>query len=394
MSSTTVAPRSLAGGSTPSVTVDSAVAVILFAGSLMLLAHGGVIPLRPQPAPLDATGIALTAAATLPLVTARRFPLGIFAVTSAAAIAMTALDYPVDLLIGPTVALYRLITARSPRSAWVVILTVFAAYVGTAAEVRTAVPVRELFHTGLAWAAAWFAAERTKFRQDHIASLSQRAQRAERDAERERLLALAEERARIARDLHDSAGHTVSLIAVRAGAARLRHHDDPGKSLATLTDIEHLARQTAADIDQIVGTLRDRSTDETPATPLGLSSLETLIAHHEASGLSITVANTGTSRTLSRVADATVYRILQEALANAARHGTGIATVTIDFGDDALDVTVANPIAETAVSRPGGGHGLIGMRERATILGGTVNTDRESPGFRLQAHVPYRGNLS
>ncbi|MFC7106656.1 sensor histidine kinase [Nonomuraea rubra] len=128
------------------------------------------------------------------------------------------------------------------------------------------VPGIALSLTPITWAVAWFAGERTRLRREQIAELQERAMRAEREAEQERLLAAAEERTRIARDLHDSAGHAISVIAVRAGAARLRHHQDPDRSLRALEAIEELARQTAGEIDQIVGTLRGHgeAADEAP----------------------------------------------------------------------------------------------------------------------------------
>lgn len=149
-----------------------------------------------------------------------------------------------------------------------------------------AFPGTELLHTGLAWAVAWFAGERTRLRREHIAELEERALRAEREAERERRLAAAEERARIARDLHDSAGHAISVIAVRAGAARLRHDEDPERSRLALEAIEQVARQTVAEIDEIFGTLRDgRSPRGAVEAPPGLASLDALVERHTSAGL-------------------------------------------------------------------------------------------------------------
>ena len=141
---------------------------------------------------------------------------------------------------------------------------------------------------------------RREQRREQLAELRDRALRAEREAERERLLAVAEERARIARDLHDSAGHAISVIAVRAGAARLRHQQDPDRSLVALEAIEELARQTAAEIDQLVGTLRDGgSANGVVEGPPSLASLETLVAHHQAAGLEVTLDTAGAPRPLA-----------------------------------------------------------------------------------------------
>lgn len=143
-------------------------------------------------------------------------------------------------------------------------VALFFAYLAMTAAGDGTFPGIELFHTGLAWAVAWFAGERTRLRREHLTELEERAVRAERETERERRLAVVEERSRIARDLHDSAGHAISVIAVRAGAARLRHDEDPERSRLALEAIEEVARETVADIDGIVGTLRDdRLTNET-----------------------------------------------------------------------------------------------------------------------------------
>src|SRR5207244_3615445 len=107
------------------------------------------------------------------------------------------------------------------------------------------------------------------------------ATRADRDVERERRLALAEERTRIARDLHDSVGHAINVIVVRAGGARLRRNQEPERSHAALEAIEEIARQTAGEIDQIVGALRDPGAENSETTtPVGLASMPTLVAHH------------------------------------------------------------------------------------------------------------------
>ena len=253
-----------------------------------------------------------------------------------------------------------------------------------------AFPGSELFHTGLAWAAAWFAGERTRLRREQIAELKERALRAERDGEQEGRLAAAEERARIARDLHDAAGHAINVIAVRAGTARLRR--DPERSQAALEAIEELARKTVAEIDQIVGTLRERSPGNGAVhAPPGLASLDTVIARHAAAGLDVSVASEGEPRRLESSVDQAAYRILQEALTNAARHGAGAARVELAYGETAVELTISNAAPAQTAPRANGGHGLIGMRERATLLGGTLEVERANGSFRICAHLPYAG---
>jgi signal transduction histidine kinase len=334
----------------------------------------------------------------VPLVAWRRTPLGVFAVTAAAGVLLAGLGYRIDLLLGPTAALYLLAASREPQTPWtprttVIVVGLLVAFLGAAAAAQGTFPGSELLHTGLAWAVAWFAGERTRLRREHIAELRDRALRVEQEAQRERRLATAEERARIARDLHDSAGHAISVIAVRAGAARLRHHQDSDRSLAALEAIEELARQTVEEIDQLVGTLREGgSASGVVEAPPGLASLDTLIARHRAAGLEVTFDIAGAPRPLGGAADQAAYRILQEALTNAARHGAGGARIELAFGDKALELSVTNPVPAHGPPRTGGGYGLIGMRERATLLGGNLDAERSNGAFRIRARIPYGGH--
>jgi signal transduction histidine kinase len=383
---------------------DLAVAAAALAGSLALLAHGGIDAFRPgsgTDAGLRQLGLAdvvLAAGSTVPLVAWRRFPLGVFAVTAAAGVLLAGLGERIDLLLGPTAALYLLAASRSQQAPWTrrttaTVVGLLVAYLAAAATAQGAFPASELSHTGLAWAVAWFAGERTRLRREQLAELQARALRAERDAERERLLAAATERARIARDLHDSAGHAISVIAVRAGAARLRHRQDPDRTLPALEAIEELARQTAAELDQLVGTLREGGpANGRVEAPAGLASLDTLLAHHQAAGLEVTLDTAGAPRPLGAAADQAAYRILQEALTNAARHGTGSARIQLAFGEAALELAVTNPVPARAAPRSGGGHGLVGMRERATLLGGSLEANRANGAFRVHARIPYGGH--
>jgi signal transduction histidine kinase len=377
--------------------VDGAIAIAALLGSLALLRHGGIGPVRPGSGDLDLIGVVLAACSTLPIAGWRRSPLGVFVATAAAGVVLAGLGYRIDLLLGPAVALYLVAASRAPEAPWTerstaTVVALFVLYLGATAAAQNAVPESEFLHTGLAWAVAWFAGERTRLRREQLAELRARAVRAEGEAEQDRLLAVAEERARIARDLHDSAGHAINVIAVRAGAARLRHHEDPDRSLAALQAIEDVARQTAAEIDQIVSTLRKRgSADGAVEAPNGLASLETLVERHRESGLEVTADTSGIPRRLGAPADQAAYRILQEALTNAARHGTGSARVAVSFDEEAVQLTVTNPLPANPVNASTRGHGLIGMRERAKLLGGNLETERANGVFRVDARIPYSG---
>jgi signal transduction histidine kinase len=398
MWSTANAHRLFATRPLPGALLDAGIAAVAFAGTLAQLRHGGVFPSRPGLGELDATGIVLAAGSSVPILTWRRSPLRVLVVTASAGVLLAGLGYPIDLLLGPTAALFLLAASRDRQAPWTghttgIVIGLFAAYLAATALAQPGFPGVGLLHTGLAWAVAWFAGDRTRLRRALVADLHDRTLRAERDAERDRQLAIAEERARIARDLHDSAGHAISVIAVRAGAARLRQ--DPDRSRRALAAIERLARQTAEEIDQIVGTLRDGGqADGAVEAPAGLASLGTLVARHTSAGLQVTLEVSGDPRPLGAAADQAAYRVLQEALTNAARHGSGDARVRLVYGDTAVELTVTNPVPVHTPHRSGGGHGLIGMRERATLLDGSLSTERANGTFRLHARIPYRSHRS
>jgi signal transduction histidine kinase len=376
--------------------VDGAIAAAALAGSLSQLSHGG-FPLAADPGSgeLDWIGGLLAACSTVPLVAWRHAPRAVFAFTAAASVLLGGLGYAIALLLGPTAALYLFVASRDEDDPWTrrstgAVAALFLAYLAATAVGDGGFPGSELVHTGLAWAVAWFAGERTRLRRVHLAELRERALRAEREAEGERRLAAAEERARIARDLHDAAGHAINVIALRAGTARLRQ--DPERSQAALEAIEELARKTVGEIDQIVGALRDRgSANGAVDAPPGLASLDTLVARHAAAGLDVSVAREGKPRQLESAVDQAAYRILQEALTNAARHGTDVVRVELAFGNAGLELTISNAALGDNGPRTSGGHGLIGMRERASLLGGSLDAERANGVFRVRARLPYRG---
>jgi len=122
-----------------------------------------------------------------------------------------------------------------------------------------------------------------------------------------------------------------------------------------------------------------------------LASLPTLVEHSSAAGLAVTVHTHGEPRPLAHAADQAAYRILQEALTNAARHGTGTAHVRVAFAAAGVDLTVTNPMTAAVATRARVGHGLIGMGERASLLGGDVDVARANGTFRVHARLPYQG---
>jgi signal transduction histidine kinase len=216
----------------------------------------------------------------------------------------------------------------------------------------------------------------------------ERLRRAEQEMERERRLAAAEERTRIARDLHDSAAHAINVILVQAGAARLLQERDPGATRTALGTIENLARETIGEIDLLVRGLRENGGAESVEPPVGLAALGTLVERYRLGGLEVETSVEGTPRPLARGLDQAAYRIVQESLTNAARHGDGAAHVRIGYGESDLELSISNPFATGRDSKTTSGHGILGMRERAELLGGTLVADRFGSEFRVVAHLP------
>jgi signal transduction histidine kinase len=374
--------------------LDIAVAAVVFGLSLALLAA------RDSGADtrgLDLLGVLLVALASLPLVARRSAPLAVFALTAAASATLNGLGYPPGPPLGPTVALYFLALSpeRTRASRWLaggLVAGFYVIHAGAAGVAEDEFPTVPLLFGALVWGGAWVVGDRVRQRRARIAELEEQLHRAAREAERERRLAAAEERTRIARDLHDSAGHAINVILVQAGAARLLNRQDPERAQAALETIEEVARETVAEIDQLVRALReDDHPEETGGTvepPLGLAALETLTERHRSAGLAVSVRTRGSRRPLPPGLDQAAYRILQEALTNAARHGQGIAEVELSFGPSALELTVSNAAALNG-SAAAGGHGLVGMRERAALLGGSLEASARDGRFRVRALLPY-----
>jgi signal transduction histidine kinase len=370
--------------------LDVAVALVAFGLTLVLLASGGVGPDHTSRSDVDALAIVLAALSTLPLVFWRSSPLGIYVLVVVANGVMNSLDYPDGPPFGAAAALFLLASVRTEldvagRTLAAVVVGLFVAHFVAFGLSQGAFPTTELLLGSTLWTAAWFAGDRTRLRRERIQELEERARRAEHEAERERQLAAAEERTRIARDLHDSAGHAINVILVHAGAARLLAGKDPERSREALGTIESVARETLREIDALVRALRED--DETVQPPAGLSALDTLVKRHRDAGLEVEVEQSGERRPLGPAVDQAAYRILQEALTNALRHGTGAAGVALAYGDDALEIGVTNP--QAADGPVAAGHGIVGMRERAMLLGGTVQVESTNGRFGIRARLPY-----
>jgi signal transduction histidine kinase len=206
--------------------------------------------------------------------------------------------------------------------------------------------------------------------------------------------ALADERAQIARDLHDIVAHAMSVIAVRSGVARMVIDSDPEQARDALAIIEITTRRALHEMRLLVGMLRDPEDRPAELSPVpGLADLDRLIADTAVAGVAAEVDVEGEIRPLLPAADLSAYRIVQEALTNVVRHaGPTHARVRIAYraAELSIEVTDDGPRGQAPrpIARAGGGHGLIGMQERAALFGGKVEAGPYAGGFRVRATLP------
>lgn len=217
-----------------------------------------------------------------------------------------------------------------------------------------------------------------------------RRRRIQRDLERAARDAVSEERARIARELHDVVAHAMGVMVVQAGAARVVIGRDPASASDALHRIEDTGRTGLAEMRRLVGILQTNEEADLEPQP-GLDQLDQLLERMRETGLPIEASVEGTPRQLSPGVDLTAYRVLQEALTNALKHGAGAhAQVLLRYGDDALELEVADTgrgPPPDGTQTPG--HGLIGMRERVDLFGGSLETgERRGGGFVVRATIP------
>jgi signal transduction histidine kinase len=229
-------------------------------------------------------------------------------------------------------------------------------------------------------------------REEEAAELTTRASRLEREQEERAREAVAEERARIARELHDMIGHAISVITVQAGAARLQLDHDPQRAREPLTAIEEIGHETLAEMRRLIGILRDMGEPGLAPQP-GLAQLDRLVQGVRASGLAVELRREGDAAgAVPPAVDLAAYRIVQEALTNALKHGgRGRALVTVRYSLRSLAVEIQSP----AGGRPAGGgngHGLVGMRERVALCGGELSAGAgPDGGYGVRAVLPLAG---
>jgi signal transduction histidine kinase len=215
-----------------------------------------------------------------------------------------------------------------------------------------------------------------------------RARQAEATREDEAERRVTDERLRIARELHDVVAHNISVINVQAGVARHLLDSRPDQARAALGLVREASRTVLAEMSTVLGLLRTGE-EENPTEPApGLDRVSALVDTIGLAGLRTTWQQHGQPYRLPELADLAAYRIVQESLTNALKHGDGTADLLIEHRTDAVVVEVTNPVPADAPSSATGGHGLMGMRERVTSLGGTFAAGPEDRSFRVRVEIP------
>jgi signal transduction histidine kinase len=334
---------------------------------------------------LNLLAVALT---TLPLAVRGRAPFAVALVVFGAFAGRALADAPLEIYPTQIALLFAIwsVAAHGTLREAVVAFGVLVLALAVAAERGTggdAAP--ELLPAIILAGGVWTVGRVARVRHD-------RAVAVERGAEERAAAAAAEERARLARELHDAVSHSLASIVMQAGGAQDVLRADPDRAGAALGSIERTAREGLGEMRRLLGLLGGG--DDAPRDPQpGLARLDELVDGARKAGLDVDAAVEGTARPLPPAVDLSAYRIVQEALTNAMKHGGRChATVTVRYGDDALDVEVADDGrgAQAPASARGAGRGLAGMRERVGVLGGEFDAGPGAGGrgFRLSARLP------
>jgi signal transduction histidine kinase len=283
---------------------------------------------------------------------------------------------------------------------------VAAAIVVVSLDILTApAPWGEAVLGGVVMFVAWYVGRRLRLRRERAAQLLR-----EQAAEARRIV--VEERTRIARELHDVVAHRVSLMTVQAGAAKAVAAEDPEGALRAMGAVEEAGRQALDELRHLLGVLRPETDLDGLGPQPGLADLPRLVDQIRGAGLDVSLATDGVSAELPARVDLFAYRIVQEALTNVLKHAGPGAHTEVRLGTDRSGIVIEvlddgkgsePPSAATGPFRPAespvgdrqlrrSGHGIVGMRERALLLGGTLDArPRPGGGFQVVAHLPTGG---
>jgi signal transduction histidine kinase len=377
--------------------VDWIIAAVLAGVSLPSLWMTGA-PGAAQSRSADVWGVLLTLAIVLPLAWRRHRPGLVLVASGTALLAADAAGYHLELAwLAPILAVYSLACYRQRRiQLWPLVIWV--------AEVLAHYPLAGKGNTALGLAAAlaatlvvWVRGDSIRSRRLENQALAERAERAEAGREASAARAVAEERSRMARELHDVVAHALGVMVMQAGGAGMVPRLEEAKAKAVLSAIEQTGRQALTEMRRLVGILRDGEEGEALAPQPGLEEIPALVDRLAGAGLDVRLDVEGDPRSLPPGAELSAYRIVQEALTNTLKHaGPATARVRLSWCPASLDIEVTD---DGRGNRPGPGpataandhygHGLAGMRERVALFGGDLEAG-PSPGrgYRVAARLP------
>jgi signal transduction histidine kinase len=338
-----------------------------------------------------AVAVAFSAVSTVPLVWRRRAPLLVAvwilpALVAGAAVSDRYLNNTTGFVVALLLA-YTLGAQLERREA----LAGLALSVVAAVAVEAVQPARtasDFIFPPAFMAIAWTAGRAVRERTRLVAELHE-ADRLAADARtQEAAAAVAEERRRIARDMHDVVAHSLSVMVVQAGGARRILDRDPDRAAQAAQQIEAAGRAALAELRRVLGVLEAAGAPAARAPQPSLRDVETLVREARAAGLAVSLRVSGTPRPLAPDLELTAYRVVQEALTNARKHaGAARTQVTVRWEEEWLEVAVV----DAGGAGPGGGtgHGLVGMRERVALSGGELSAGpRPGGGFAVRARLP------
>ncbi|MFI7039586.1 sensor histidine kinase [Microbispora rosea] len=378
---------------------DSVLAVVLTTASLWWIVSAGPGEgagwLRSAaPRPADALNLILAAACTLPVALRRSRPFVLLVATCVPQAMLDTLHYDPGLSeFGGLVLLYSVATCRGLALSLAALIVSFASYLASAVSGVISPSWTDHVVVTAVLLLCWVCGRALRLRRAYLAELVQRADRLERAREADTRAARAEERSRIARELHDVVAHHVSVMTVQAAAARKMLDTKPDVARDALSAIEEMGRTAMAEMRSIVGVLRTDGPAERGPQP-GMHDLPALVEQMREAGLRTQLWIEGERRGLPPGVDLAAYRLVQEALTNSLRHAgpAARAWVTVRHEPNELSIHVEDDGRGAAAepARIGGkGHGLVGIRERVALYGGVLRIGpRTGGGFEVRAQFP------
>jgi signal transduction histidine kinase len=323
----------------------------------------------------------------LPLLFRRRYPLAVLAVVLGASIAT---QYVVGALppFALALAVYTVASHSERRISVPAGLATFVALLAALLPRTGLYGGESVLHLLVFVAAAWILGDSVRTKRAYYRELEERAERLEREREDNARHAAAEEQARIARELHDVIAHSVSVMVVQAAAASDVFEKHPERAREALRSIEASGRSALTELRRLLGVVRTRERDRREPQP-GLDALADLLEQVRATGLEVELELEGELGEIPAGVDLSAYRIVQEALTNTLKHASaGSAHVRVNRRAGELELEIADDGAG-AGEEPAEGHGLIGMQERAALLGGALEAGPgPGGGFVVRARFP------